>query len=516
MPLLSIKNATLPNNFAVQEFALSAGEYVGVVGPASSGKSALLLALAGVNIEDTTCERTTEIDDIRIGYLPTSPSLIFSGMKSTVHGELDLSWQMAGDAPIDHFDAVRRLNLETLLDRDPFTLSGGEMVKVAVAILSAKKPVIWLLDQCFDWLAPEAVDELRAFFREELENQCAVVEVHSRSPEWVSAFDRQVFFDTGPKCVAGKYETIAKDLENKYLLTEAAQLGHQICSDAEFGADNSKTIAAVANLLSREKLPSPGRSTEATFEHEPCVRVREMQFTYDDGNFSLGPIDLSVDRGEAVAVVGANGSGKSTFLQCIARLLMPTGLLEIERHTPGAHSWEWAKSAIYCFQNPDDQLYCRTVLEEITVTLNSLGHSVPADLNEKMERLGILGISGMEPFHLPRPHRRLVGLAIGLLAGSPVVLLDEPTSGLDATQRKNLICEVRRRRAEGVVFFIVSHDHSFLTQVSSRVIEFQGGNIIHQTSIDDWPLAKTPIPVELSRLAHIPVSRVADLLNPEC
>ncbi len=178
---VQITDLSLNSEYEIDELILESGQYLGVVGPVNSGKSHLLLAMAGIGVKRDAIDRHSTVDDFLIGYLPTNPNLIFSGMKSTLEGELDLSSQLIGRPPTDVSDVIERLHLKDLLERDPFTLSGGEMVRAAIAIVASKRPTIWLIDQIYDWLHPNAVSDLRRFFRSEIEQGCSFYPFHDQN-----------------------------------------------------------------------------------------------------------------------------------------------------------------------------------------------------------------------------------------------------------------------------------------------------------------------------------------------
>ena len=512
---VQITDLSLNSEYEIDELILESGQYLGVVGPVNSGKSHLLLAMAGIGVKRDAIDRHSTVDDFLIGYLPTNPNLIFSGMKSTLEGELDLSSQLIGRPPTDVSDVIERLHLKDLLERDPFTLSGGEMVRAAIAIVASKRPTIWLIDQIYDWLHPNAVSDLRRFFRSEIEQGCSVMETHSRCPDWHEDFDHMIVLDTNGKVLSGTYETLSQAVSNSFLLSETDQISVQLFGKlGQIAHENGSLTATAATLLKSKRHRTEANSPPAATENTIII-ASEMSHSYSRGGFSLGPIDLSINTGEAVAVIGPNGSGKSTFLQCIANLLTPTGRLSINGRSPEARKWEWAKEAIYCFQNPDDQLYLPTTIDEIKTTLKALNREVPADLDEHLDRLGLLSCADKEPFHLPRPLRRQVGLAIGLLSGSPVILLDEPTAGIDSSQRQSLIKEIRQMRSAGTVFLIVSHDFSFITQVASRLVQFCDGKIVEDSPLDTWSLETRPILVKIAKMAEIPISEIATRINDD-
>ncbi|MBU3917031.1 energy-coupling factor ABC transporter ATP-binding protein, partial [bacterium] len=181
---------------------------------------------------------------------------------------------------------------------------------------------------------------------------------------------------------------------------------------------------------------------------------------------------------DIIAIIGANGSGKTTLLQCLANL-NPNyqGSLAVYGSSPTKKNWEWAKQAIYCFQNPDDQLYKATVLDGIKTTLSALKRTIPENLAEELETFGLSDYLNCEPYHLARPIRRMVCFAATMLSESPVVLLDEPTANLDKRFKDIILKKIQDPGKKCAVVIIISHDHDFVSQSANKIIEMENGLI---------------------------------------
>ena len=193
-------------------------------------------------------------------------------------------------------------------------------------------------------------------------------------------------------------------------------------------------------------------------------------------------IDLALDRGGITAVVGPNGSGKTTLTRLMVGILRPdAGSIRLENRSLQEYSLaEIGRCIGYVFQNPDQQLFCNTVAEEIGFGLQHLGWEREA-IGERVEfyldyfELG--AYRHVFPLHLSRGEKQRLAIA-AVLAGEPgFLILDEPTAGLDA-YRKGLLIACLKKIAglgRGVVF--VSHDAGFVKRVADRVICLENGRI---------------------------------------
>lgn len=172
-----------------------------------------------------------------------------------------------------------------------------------------------------------------------------------------------------------------------------------------------------------------------------AVEAKELGFRYPDGQTALDNVTFRVEQGERVALVGANGAGKSTLLWCIAGLADPCSG-EIRIHgKPITRQRQTADRASVgiLFQDPNDQLFMPTVLEDVAFGLRNRGavwNEALQHAEQWLQRVGMLQTAHRNPQRLSIGERKRVAIA-GLLATAPAVLaLDEPTSGLDPRGRR--------------------------------------------------------------------------------
>jgi energy-coupling factor transport system ATP-binding protein len=511
---IELKLLELPDGRKIDGLRLLEGESLGIIGPIDSGKTATLIALMGHSIRGTKFNRTTELNLSQIGFVPTDPELLFSGMKSDLKGEIDLSAQFLGRSTEDTQDIIRQFEIENLLSRDPFTLSGGEMIRACLAIVAMKRPSVWLLDQVFDSMHPESVSKTRLWIRNRLNHGDCFVETYSSAPSCVRQLDNCLFFDAGGNCVAGKYEDVQNQVRNKLLISECDRVSLRFESDLKIEIEDRRNTTSITNPL-KELVCKPTSSSMVPKKFSDAViELDDFRFSYSNGGFLLGPIKSKFFRGEIIGVAGPNGSGKTTFIKCIANLLHPySGTLVIGSERPTKRKWKWARKAFYCFQNPDDQLYMPTVSDEVLRTRKALGRNLDLNFEEFCKDLGLGKHMGSEPFHLARPLRRLVSLACGFLSGSPVILLDEPTAGMDIESKSAIGDAIRRLAGQGVTVVMVTHDYAFMAENVSRVLAFSNGKIVSDTPENPWPLADQPLLVEIASCLGIKETKYSRIIQ---
>lgn len=203
-----------------------------------------------------------------------------------------------------------------------------------------------------------------------------------------------------------------------------------------------------------------------------------VSFAYERGADVVRGVSLRVAAGESVVLAGPNGAGKTTLTRMAMGLVRPqagrvsVGDWDVVSRRPD----EMARRVGYAFQHADQQLFARSVREDVAFGPRQLGRSdaaVPAVLEE----LALGEYAAVHPYDVSVPLRKVVALA-GVLAMQPAVLiLDEPTAGLDREMRGRVVGALRRRRDAGITLIAISHDRAFIGEMAQRVVTMKDGRI---------------------------------------
>jgi len=213
------------------------------------------------------------------------------------------------------------------------------------------------------------------------------------------------------------------------------------------------------------------------------ITVSDLAFTYPGGVHALAGVDLHIAAGEAVAIMGQNGGGKTTLVKHFNGLLRPTagrvlvGDWDTRRHTVA----RLAARVGYLFQNPDDQLFERTVLAEVRFgprNLGLAGEAVAAAAAEALEQVGLAGQAAANPYDLHLSQRKLLAFAAILALRTPILVLDEPTTGQDARGLARIAAIVEGLKAAGRTVIAISHDVDFCAEHFERVLLLAGGRVL--------------------------------------
>jgi energy-coupling factor transport system ATP-binding protein len=461
------------------------GEFVLLAGRSASGKSTLLKAACGLvphfhggEIEGEV--RVAELDAVAagpgelaavVGYLAQDPET--QVVSTTVAAEIELPLEMRGDAPADRARAVEEVALALaiphLLDRTCDSLSGGELQRVALAAALVTRPRLILLDEPTSQLDPVAGDELIWLLRRLNEEWgVAVLLAEHRLERCLAAADRVVAMEDGEVSFDGAptdFLAWAQDAEPAFMTPAARLFSLAGIEPLPVGVRDARQTLREKEI-GRSPLPASGRAPEPPRADGPVVcQVGGIWVELNRGEDErdvLRGLDLTINGGERIALMGRNGAGKSTLLRTVAGLLEPVaGRLE-------------AGSVALLTQNPGDYLVRERVGDELpgeqglaALRVVGLEHAVDADPRD---------LSGGE--------RQRLALAIALagrMEGEElpgVVALDEPTRGMDHVRKDELAGLIGGLAAHGAAVVVATHDVEFASAFAERVVLLGDGVVI--------------------------------------
>ena len=213
------------------------------------------------------------------------------------------------------------------------------------------------------------------------------------------------------------------------------------------------------------------------------IDVKDLHFTYPTGLEALRGINLTIDDGEFLAVMGQNGAGKTTLVKHFNGLLKPTKgeVLVNGVNTRDVSVAKLARNVGFVFQNPDHQLFSETVEEEIAFALKNFGFEkavIEKQVDWALNLLDVTQYRKTSPFMLSGGERKRVALA-SILAWDPqVIILDEPTIGQDYQQKEKLQQFILQLNAQKKTVIVVTHDVEFVAECNPRVILMSQGKIL--------------------------------------
>ena len=213
----------------------------------------------------------------------------------------------------------------------------------------------------------------------------------------------------------------------------------------------------------------------------PLVELRDVHFAYEAGRPVLAGASLRLLPGERLSILGGNGAGKTTLLHVIVGLVRPQAGDVIAFGEPRRRErdfWGVRRCVGLLFQDPDDQLFCPTVREDVAFGPLNLGRSreqARAIVAATLERLGIGELAGRVTHRLSGGEKRIVALATVLAMEPELLLLDEPTLGLDEPAYERLL-EILGGLPQAMC--VVSHDRSFHERLRTSAVELRAGRVV--------------------------------------
>ncbi len=491
------------------------GECLGITGPSGAGKTTLCRTMLG--ILPSTARLTTEqlpqhfrgtitllgepvtaktASFHRIGMVLQDPENQFLRM-SLLH-ELGLGLQIQG-VPSEEIlrrthEALRWVGLEHLwhgaVYRHPADLSGGQKQRVAIASFLALRPQVLILDEPTSDLDPvgkrEVIDTI-ARLRRDYRITVVLVE---QDPDILTAFcDRIALLSEG------RVELVARPAafyaERTLLEQSGASVGELTRISWQSGytyqsrppltlEEGEQAFAPALSSLSRSAYAPVSGKTPA---QEVVVQAENVHYRYEDGTTALHGVNLTLYRGEMLALLGPNGSGKTTFAKIVAGIYRPSsgkvrvlGQDVLSRRVRALLPGQVG----YVFQNPDHQLFCRKVSDEIEYGLKNLGMS-PQQRRKVIEvtlsAVDLASYADEDPLFLSKGQRQRLAVAALLAMGPEIVIVDEPTTGQDyrsITDMMRLLCGLQQ---QGKTILVITHDMTLVTEYCQRVVAFRNGGL---------------------------------------
>ena len=489
---------------------LPEGELVLVVGRTGAGKSTLLRAINGLvpHFTGGHLEGRVTVDGIDtrdhpprdlahvVGMVGQDPLAGF--VTDTVEEELAYGMEQLAVPP----DVMRKRVEETLdllgiaeLRRRPLrTLSGGQQQRVAIGSVLTMGPRVLVLDEPTSALDPTAAEEaLAAITRLVHDLGVTVVVAEHRMERVVQYADRVVLLPGDGVVVSGDPATVLADSPVAPPVVELGRVAGWSplplsVRDARRRAAPLRAQLATASPSSTERVKSedstpPSASVPTKSGHRArgtatALAARKVVVRYGDV-IAVRAVDLTLEPGTVTALMGRNGSGKSSLLWALQGSgPRHSGTVDVSGHDPGAVSAKAARELVGLVpQSASDLLYLETVDQECAAADEESG-ATPGAARALLDRIAP-GIDGdRHPRDLSEGQRLSLVLAVQLVAAPDVLMLDEPTRGLDYRAKEELAAILTRLAEAGKAVVVASHDVEFVASVAQRAVVMAEGEIV--------------------------------------
>ena len=476
------------------DLRIEPGEMVLLSGRSGSGKSTLLRAACGLiphfhGGDVAGGARVCGLDLQRHGPAELGPlvGLVTQEpetqiVSATARAEIELPLEIRDEPHAARARAVEEvalaLGIEGLLNRTTASLSGGELQRVALAAALVGRPRLILLDEPTSQLDPVAGDELIGLLRRLNEEWGATVLIaEHRLERCLAAVDRVLAFAEGRLRFDGAPGPFLESTvdADPALATPAASLFAGVgIRPVPVGVKAARRLLAEVGVeLGQAPAPAAGRgpAVERGGRHPrrggpaPALEARALWVELDSGSETrraLRGLDLRIDRGERVVLMGRNGAGKTTLMRSAAGALTPTS---------GSISAPGGVALVP--QSPADMILRDRVADEL-----------PGDAGtEALELVGLAAARESDPRDLSGGERQRLALALAMAgrlgSGTPgLVCLDEPTRGMDAARKRGLRDWLTELAATGPAVLLATHDVEFAARFADRVVLLGEGALL--------------------------------------
>ena len=360
--------------------------------------------------------------------------------------------------------ALEKMHITHLRDRETFDTSGGEKQKIALAGVLAMKPSILLLDEPLASLDPASASNALKIFRQLADEGLAVLIVEHRVEDVLSIHPEKVLYmDEGRITYEGDVEGLVQVVDYT-----------RIKLPAEVVIERAKQ--APPPKFSPILVPSKE-------EPQPLVHFEDVHFRYDEElPFVLEDINFKIHKGDVIAILGHNGSGKTTMVKHALGLLKPTkGYVYLEGvDTQESTVATAAKSVGYVFQSPSQMLFAPTVAQELAFGPKNLGFSkekTQENVTWAIETVHLEEEVDMPPLALSFGQQKRVSIAAILSMRSRILMMDEPTAGQDYWNYNAFMDAILQMPGFDAVVFI-THDLDLALIYANRIMVLYDGKIV--------------------------------------
>ncbi|MDF7640969.1 energy-coupling factor transporter ATPase [Bifidobacterium sp. ESL0784] len=501
------------------------GERICLVGPNGSGKSTLARLVAGLAAPDDGLVNL-------LGYDVFSSGTPHSDLYRKARRDIGAVFQNPADQIIttvvgddvafgpenlalqpdeitsrvdESLDAV---DMHDFLLDDPSRMSGGQQQRIAIAGILAMHPKMIVLDEPTAMLDLEAQHDVLRVLDNLQQKGTTIVHVTHR-PEELKRADRILGLGNGRLVELSQTQAALK-----LSVTNADDTG-MLKPDGliiDTNPEKSANTASKGRQTANDDTASTDMANPEIARSEPAIAFDHVSFRYPKSDVdTLHDFSTRIEQGEVVAIMGRNGTGKSTLTRLMTALSKPdSGTIKvagIDFDSMSRRDKKALRSSVgLVMQQPEHQLFAETVRQDVAYGPNNQG--LPQQVvNQRVDRaLALLGISELaerSPFSLSGGQQRLAAIA-GIIACDPrILILDEPTAGLDATASERIYALVRTLNTHGVTIVLITHSPRQAHQLADRVIMLgepaendHGVNSLSGNSNQNVTTQETPEPNE--------------------
>ena len=502
------------------------GGFVGIIGESGAGKTSLCNCINGLiphhyegDFYGSVKVDGTDTFDIDAGKLALKVGSVFQDIESQITGyfvedEILFGLENFG-IPADQIekritDSLETLGITELRHKEISSLSGGQKQKLVIAAILALEPDVLVLDEPTGELDPASSVQIFNLLKKLNEEKGITIVVAEQKIMLLCEFVKKLIVLEKGTCVhygeirstlthkremeeAGincpRVLTLTSKMADENLVPKSMKPEDRICLNAEEAADFIKKVVKIdsrkesqfkSSKTTGTDMSFSGLTGESTSDENVVLEFKNVAFSYNE-TANVHNLSVKVNKGDFISLIGSNGAGKSTFSKLCNGLLKPSSgdVLVLGQNTKKKKVSALAKHIGFLFQNPDRQICCATVREEIAFSLKNNG--IPQDEIEKRvtDTLNEFGFDGdTEPFNMSRGQRQRLCLACLIALNPEILILDEPTTGLDYRDCMEVMGKIAELNKNGTTVIMVCHDMEVVLDFAKTIIVMNRGEIL--------------------------------------
>ncbi|MCD9067449.1 ATP-binding cassette domain-containing protein [Staphylococcus pasteuri] len=448
-------------------FHINQGELVVFCGKSGSGKSTIAKLINGLipkvqhgEISGHVYLNGYNISEIEMYQLSQMVGSVFQNPKTQFYN-VDTTSELAFNLENQGIDSeiiiekiqtvMKRFKIEHLLNRNIFELSGGEKQMIACATVLITNPDIVVLDEPSSNLDMYSIKKLKEMLCYLKDQGKTIILIEHRM------------------------DYIMNNVDSVYYMKDGEIHAHYL-------ADSFRTLGC-------DELESMGMryGQEERLRHEPSFDSNEIvmhNFIYRYNKFSkdkqLETKKITMPKGEVIAIIGDNGSGKSTFAKCLCDMLKGfKGYVTYDNQR--LNQKQLLNKSYMVFQDVNTQLFTENLEQELQL-LNV--QVTETQVDDMLKSINLLNKKYEHPLSLSGGEKQRMAIATAVLSGKEIIVFDEPTSGLDLYHMKKVAKTINDIHDTGKQIFIITHDKSLILEVCTYVLHFEEGRIINQFALN--------------------------------
>ncbi len=343
-------------------------------------------------------------------------------------------------------NTIKDFSIAHLLNRSLFEMSGGEKQRVACASVSTINPDILILDEPSSNLDAIGIENLAKILAHWKARGKTIVIAEHRLYYLLDMVDRVIYLKNGK-------------IDKLFTAKEMLEL------------DGAKRIEMGLRILSKDDIaeiysrPRRAATTRISFSNFKAVNKR--------GEIIINLRDFEIPENATTAIIGRNGSGKTTFAKCLCGLNENSGI--VTKRSKKYRTKERLDISFMVMQDVNHQLFTENVVEEVTLSKKNLTSD---EIDLILEQLNLSDFKKRHPMSLSGGEKQRLAVACALAGKKELIVFDEPTSGLDYKHMKIVAEQIKKLEEMGKTVIVISHDIEFILACCTHIVEFNNKDIV--------------------------------------